>query len=70
MTITEKGRSESLFEDPIQGKDENNAAAEQERDKNSGERQLPRLSVSAERNMTHDNFLELRNAGLAQITCS
>ena len=63
VTITAKGPSESLFESPIRGNDDKNAAGGREREENSEERQLLPLSVSAGRNMTRDNFLELRNSG-------
>ena len=63
VTITAEGPSESLFESPIIGNNDNNAAAEREREENSEERQLLPISVSAGRNMTRNNFLELRNSG-------
>ena len=66
VTVTAEGPSESLFEAPIRGNDDKNAAAEQERDEggkeNSEERQLLPLSVSAGQNMARDNFLDPRNA--------
>ena len=62
VTITAEGPSESLFEAPIRVNDDKNAAVEREREENSEERKLLPLSVSAGRNMTRDNFLELRNA--------
>ena len=62
VTITAEGPSESLFEAPIRVNDDKNAAAEREREENSEERKLLPLSVSAGRNMTRDDFLELRNA--------
>ena len=64
VTITSEGPSERLFEALIRGNDDNNDAADQERDENSEERQVLPLSVSSGRNMTRDNFLELRNAGI------
>ena len=69
MTITVEGPSERLFESPIWGNYDNNAAAEQDQDEegedNSEERQLLLISVSAGKNMTRDNFLELRNSGFS-----
>ena len=62
VTITAEGPSESLFEAPIRVNNDKNAAAEREREENSEESKLLPLSVSAGRNMTHDDFLELRNA--------
>ena len=66
VTITAEGPSETLFEDPIQGNDDNNAAVERERDEggedNLEEMQLLPLGVSAGRNMIGDIFLELSNA--------
>ena len=69
MTITAEGPSESFFEAPIRGNDDKNDASERERDKGgeeiSDKRQLLSISVSAGRNMTYDDFSELRNAGFA-----
>ena len=67
VTITAEGPSTSFFEPPIIGDDDNKYADERKRDKggekNSEERELIPLSVSAGRNMTRDNFSELRNSG-------
>ena len=62
-TITAEGPSESLFEAPILVNDDNNAAAEPEQEENSEERQLLPITVSAGKNMTRENVLELMNAG-------
>ena len=63
MTITTEVPSESLFEAPIQGNDDNNAASDREREENSEERKLLPFSVIAGINITRDNFSELRNVG-------
>ena len=69
VTITAEGPSEIFFESPIRGDDDSTAAAEREQEKggeeNLEEMQLLPLSVSAGRNMTCDNFLELRSSGFA-----
>ena len=65
VTITAEGLSERLFESPILGNNDNNAADEREKEENSEESKLLTLSVSAEQNMTRDNFLEIRNSGFA-----
>ena len=65
VTIIAGVPSESIFEAPIRGNDGNNAAAEREREDNSEERQLLPLSVSARRNMTRDDFSELRNSAFS-----
>ena len=63
MTITLEGPSESLFEAPILSNNDKNDAADWERENNSEERQLIPPSVRTGENMTHDNFLDLSNAG-------
>ena len=67
LTITVEGPSESFFESPIRGDDDNNAIAKREMDEgveeNSDERQLLPLSFSAGQNMTGENCLDQSNAG-------